>query len=245
MNNFTIYPAIDLRGGRVVRLLRGDPNRQTVFGDDASEVARQWINAGANWLHVVNLDGAFDEADETNQTALIGILSACKEADPPVRIQFGGGLRSLADIERVLGLGASRVVLGTLAVKEPSSIEQALDLYGIMAVAVAIDVDEALVKVQGWTRHGDVNTLTLARRMSDIGVRTLIHTNIARDGVGSGVDVEMARWIAENTDAEVVASGGVSSLADVRNVRLAGLAGVIIGRALYDGVFSLQEALKC
>jgi phosphoribosylformimino-5-aminoimidazole carboxamide ribotide isomerase len=242
---FIVFPAIDLRAGRVVRLAQGDPRRQTVYGDDPAAVARQWAAAGANWIHVVNLDGAFEEEHSgrasPNRLSLTAILAAAG----PARVQFGGGLRTLADIENALAAGVARAILGTAAVTDPALVEQALARFGPERLAIGIDARDGRVRLRGWTESGGIDPISLGRQLKEQGVHTVVYTNIARDGVGQGVDVVAARELAKATGLQVVASGGVASLADVSAVRRAGLAGVIVGRALYEGQIDLAEALRC
>jgi phosphoribosylformimino-5-aminoimidazole carboxamide ribotide isomerase len=250
MDPFTVYPAIDLRAGAVVRLVRGDPAQQTVYGDDPAGVASRWLAAGATWLHVVDLDGAFTgsphgpdgDQEPANLRALGEILAT---AAGQARVQFGGGLRALTDIERVLSLGVGRAILGTAAVESPELVAEAVARFGRERVGVGIDVRRDRVSVRGWTRTADVDLITLGKRLVELGVRTVVYTNINRDGVGSGVDVAGTRRLAEATGLSVIASGGVAALGDVRQVRTAGLSGILIGRALYEGGVSLKEALAC
>jgi phosphoribosylformimino-5-aminoimidazole carboxamide ribotide isomerase len=242
MNAFTVYPAIDLRAGQVVRLRQGDPNRQTVYGDDPAGVARRWLDAGATWLHVVNLDGAFGDRDARNQAALAAILFA---VEGQASVQFGGGLRSLADVEQALSLGVRRVILGTAAVESPKWVQEAIVCFGADCVAAGIDARDGRVRVRGWLHETDVDPATLGRALARLGVRTVIFTNIARDGVGRGVDAAAAQRLAQAIGLGVIAAGGVASLDDVRRAQAAGLSGVVIGRALYDGQVALEEALQC
>jgi len=239
MDAFTVYPAIDLRGGKVVRLAQGDPNRQTVYADDPAGVARSWLREGAAWLHVVNLDGAFGESGEANAKVLREILSA------GARVQFGGGLREIADIERVLAWGVARVILGTIAVENLDRVLEALDRFGAESVGVGIDAREGRVRVRGWEQDAGVDAIALGNRLRDLGATTVVFTDISRDGIGAGVNVDSTRRLADATGLSVIASGGVASIDDVRRVREAGLAGVIVGRALYEGRIELAQALKC
>jgi phosphoribosylformimino-5-aminoimidazole carboxamide ribotide isomerase len=245
MESFTVYPAIDLRAGKVVRLSQGDPARQTVYGDDPAEVARLWLGAGARWLHVVNLDGAFGDRDAENRKALTAILEATTTTGVEGCVQLGGGLRSLDDVARTLSLGVSRAILGTAAIEAPDLVGEAVARFGADRIAVGIDAREGQVRVHGWTQQTQLDPVTLGKRLYHLGVRTVVFTNIARDGVGGGVDVAATRHLAKATGLRVIASGGVSSLDDVRHVKAAGLGGVIIGRALYEGQVGLKEALQC
>jgi len=239
MDTFTVYPAIDLRGGKVVRLAQGDPNRQTVYADDPAGVARRWLREGATWLHVVNLDGAFGGSGEANAKALREILAT------GARVQFGGGLRETADIERALAWGVARVILGTIAVENPDRVREALDRFGAESVGVGIDAREGRVRVRGWEQDAGVNAIALGNRLRASGVMMVVFTDISRDGVGAGVNVDSTRRLADATGLSVIASGGLASIDDVRRVREAELAGVIVGRALYEGRIELAQALKC
>jgi len=242
MKAFTIYPAIDLRGGQVVRLQQGDPKRMTVYGEDPPAVAEQWASAGARWIHLVNLDGAFGEAGQANQKAVAAIARALQGTD--VRLQFGGGLRSLTDIEQAFAQGVTRVVLGTLALEKPAALLQAIQRFGASRIAVSLDVKEKFVVVRGWQENSRINALLAARQMLQSGVQTLIYTDIVRDGMGSGLNLDFARQLLQVGCIELILSGGVQSLADLRAARQLGADGVIIGKALYDGRIDLRQALQ-
>ncbi|RME88518.1 MAG: 1-(5-phosphoribosyl)-5-[(5-phosphoribosylamino)methylideneamino]imidazole-4-carboxamide isomerase [Anaerolineae bacterium] len=237
--SFTVYPAIDLRGGRVVRLRQGDPHRETVYGGDAMALARHWLSQGATWLHVVNLDGAFGAPDAPNREALRSILRT------GARVQFGGGLRTLEEIAHALDLGVARVVLGTAAVEDPSLVGEAVTRFGDSRVAIGLDVRDGRVRVRGWREDSGLDAIMLGRMLYGVGVRWAVFTNIARDGVGHGLDIPSARDLMQKTGLKVIASGGVNALTDIVSARNAGLAGVIVGRALYERCFTLQEALRC
>ncbi len=233
-----VYPAIDLRGGKVVRLKEGDPRRMTAYSDDPAETARRWLEAGARWLHVVNLDGAFGERGDLNLAALEAIvkLGAC--------VQFGGGLRSLEAAARALDLGVSHVIFGTAAVENPDLVAGALTRFGADKVAVSIDARDGFVRTRGWKDDSGIPALDLARQMRTLGLVTVIFTDIRRDGLGSGLNIAATRELANASGLDVIASGGVHTIADVHAVKEAGLAGVIIGRALYDGTVELEKALQ-
>ena len=234
---WNIYPAIDLRRGRVVRLKQGDPGQETKYADDPLDVARRWQDAGTEWLHVVNLDGAFGERGAENQDALGRILST------GLRVQFGGGLRDLAGIRRALDLGASRVIIGTAAVRDPALVKAALATFGPGRVTVGIDARKGKVQTHGWKEAAPVTAVELAQRWAGAGVRWVIFTDVARDGMGSGLNLKATMQLAQETGLHVIASGGVASLEDVRQTYRAGLSGVIIGRALYEGQVDLEDAL--
>ncbi len=236
--SFTVYPAIDLRDGKVVRLKEGDPARMTAYSDDPAETARRWLEAGASWLHVVNLDGAFGESDDTNRTALESILQL------GARVQFGGGIRSLEAIETVLSLGVSRVVLGTIAIENPNVVADAIQKFGAERIAVGIDARDGLVRVRGWKEGSGISVTDLALHMRTLGLATVIFTDISRDGLGSGLNIAATRALAEVSGLDVIASGGVHTIEHVMTAREANLSGVIIGRALYEGTIDLRSALQ-
>jgi len=237
MSEFTIYPAIDLRQGRVVRLAQGDPGRETSYSDDPLQVAQRWEAAGAIWLHCVNLDGAFGEKGKQNHQALTRIL------ETPLSVQFGGGIRDIPSITQAFDLGASRVVVGTAFVEAPDFVLAALEQFGPERVAVGIDARDGIAQIRGWQEAAMITAEDLAQRWADMGGRWLIFTDISRDGMGSGVNVDATTALADSTGLRVIASGGVRTLSDVQRVRDAGLAGVIIGRALYEGHIELSDAL--
>ena len=240
--SFTIYPAIDLRGGKVVRLKEGDPARMTAYSDDPAEMARRWLTMGAKWLHVVNLDGAFGEGGTANQQALLSILKVANEFGADV--QFGGGLRSLDSISQALSFGMSRIVLGTIAVEQPNVVTSALKKFGAEKIAAGIDARDGMVRVRGWQSDGGVSAEDLALQMRILGLHTIIFTDVSRDGMGHGLNIPATRALADVSGLDVIASGCVHTLDDVIAARDANLSGAIIGRALYEGTIDLQEILK-
>jgi phosphoribosylformimino-5-aminoimidazole carboxamide ribotide isomerase len=245
MKKFTIYPAIDLRQGKVVRLVQGDPERQTTYSQDPRSAARRWLDEGAAWLHVVNLDGAFDERGASNWKALASIVELRKDEARTIKVQFGGGLRALDDIARALGLGVDRVILGTAAVENPKLARKAFERFGAEKIAIGIDARDGLVRTHGWQKISELAAIDLARNLRKDGCETIIFTNIQQDGTGEGVDLQMSTQLATIKGLEVIASGGVATIDDVRAVRETGLPGLIVGRALYEGSLSLGEALQC
>jgi phosphoribosylformimino-5-aminoimidazole carboxamide ribotide isomerase len=236
--DWTVYPAIDLRRGRVVRLKQGDPGQETKYADDPLHVARRWQACGAEWLHVVNLDGAFDERGRQNQAALARTLTT------GLRVQFGGGIRDLKALRQALDLGVSRVVIGTAAVENPALVEAALRAFGPERIALGIDAHQGQVRTHGWQQTTSTTAVALAQRWATHGVKWIIFTDVARDGMGSGVNLESTVHLAHTTGLHVIASGGVASLEDVRRTYEARLSGVIIGRALYEGQVKLEDALN-
>ena len=231
--NFIVYPAIDLRAGQVVRLKEGDPNRQTQYSADPAKTARRWIEAGARWLHVVNLDGAFGETDTTNRDALEAILTEAAPAGVPV--QFGGGLRSLEAVQAVLELGVARAVLGTLAVEQPEILRSGHHPWGSERIAASLDARDGRVQVRGWQSDTPLLAVDAARSLKKNELTWLVFTDIARDGLQTGLNLAATTALAQESGLQVIASGGVSRLEDVLEAKKAGLAGVIVGRALYEG----------
>lgn len=235
-----LYPAIDLKDGACVRLLRGEMDAATVFNDDPAAQARAFADAGCRWLHVVDLNGAV-EGRPVNQQAVERILEA---VDVPV--QLGGGIRTGEQAEAWLQRGIRRVVLGTLALRQP---EVAAELCRRFPgrIAIGIDARGGRVAVEGWTEQSDLPVETLAARFEGAGAAALIHTDIDRDGAMQGSNVAATAALARAVSTPVIASGGVTALADLEALRAeadAGIEGVIVGRALYDGAFSLEAALE-
>ena len=251
MSSFTIYPAIDLRGGRVVRLIQGDPSKQRLYSTGPGATAEHWLQAGARWLHVVDLDGALDESEDAgsterpNRNALEKIVKATLARDIPAGIQFGGGIRSISQIRSLFALGVRRSVLGTAVFETPELLGEALSTFGPDRIAVAIDVRDGQVRVGGWRRTTGTEPLEFARTVAAAGVRLVIYTEISRDGLQRGIDVEACLRISEKSGLTVIASGGAASLEDISRVRAAGLGGLIMGRALYEKQIDLEEALQC
>lgn len=238
-----IFPAIDLRNGQCVRLLYGQPDKQTVYASDPVGVAEQFVHDGASWLHIVNLDGAF--SDETgagkNQRALQRILEVIG-----IPVQVGGGIRREADIERLLNLGVARVILGTLAAREPKRVGQIIRHFGPDRIVVGIDAREGQVAVNGWQTTSTRNALEFGQEMAAEGVLRIVHTDISRDGALTGSNVAASAELASATKVNVIISGGVADLADIHRAKAAAnpyLEGMIIGRALYEGKLSLVDAV--
>lgn len=231
-----IYPAIDIRGGKCVRLTQGRYDDITIFSDDPVNMALQFQNAGAKYLHVVDLDGARGDTDNR------GIISRiAKELSIPV--QTGGGIRTMADIEAVLEFGISRVILGTTAVKNPEMVNEAVKKYG-SHIAVGIDAKDGFVAIEGWEKTSAVKVVEHAKNMESMGVQTIIYTDIATDGMLSGPNLFAMSEMIKKVNMEVIASGGVSSLKDIRHLNEIGAAGVIVGKAIYTGDVDLKKALE-
>ncbi len=235
----TIFPAIDLRGGKCVRLFKGDFDQETVFSDQPAEVAQQWQAQGAQFLHLVDLDGARAGHSE-NLATVREILAAVT-----IPVELGGGIRTLENIDEVLALGVRRVILGSVAVRDPELVAAACAKYGDRIV-VGIDAKDGIVAVDGWGVSGDVDVITLAKRMKQAGVRTIIYTDISKDGTLAGVNVEATAKLARESGVHVVASGGVRDVRDIEALKpyeKDGIEGVIVGKSIYTGSLSLPEAL--
>ena len=232
-----LYPAIDLKDGQCVRLLKGEMDTATLFGDDPAAQAKVFVAAGCEWLHLVDLNGAF-AGHPVNAEAVEAILAA---VDVPV--QLGGGIRDLDTIEMWLGKGVARVILGTVAVENPDLVREAATLFP-GKVAVGLDARDGKVATRGWAEETELTVKALAGQLEDAGIAAIIYTDIDRDGAMQGPNVKATADLARSTTIPVIASGGVSSLADIEALRDAvGISGVISGRALYDGALDLGAAL--
>jgi phosphoribosylformimino-5-aminoimidazole carboxamide ribotide isomerase len=234
-----LYPAIDLKDGACVRLLHGDMDKATVFSNSPADQAKAFVDAGFGWLHVVDLNGAI-EGKAVNAAAVSDILRSVS-----IPVQLGGGIRDTAAIERWIEAGVSRVILGTVAVTDPQMVRGAAARFPEQ-IAVAVDVRDGKVAVDGWTKGSDVDPITLAKRFEDAGVAALIVTDISRDGAMTGVNVEGVGAVADAVSIPVIASGGVASVKDIADLKArpgAPIAGAILGRSLYNGAIVPAEAL--
>jgi phosphoribosylformimino-5-aminoimidazole carboxamide ribotide isomerase len=237
---FTLYPAIDLKDGKCVRLRRGAMDQATVYADDPATQARAWQDAGFAWLHVVDLNGAF-AGRPVNAAAVNAILSAVQ-----IPVQLGGGIRDMASVEAWLAAGVRRVILGSAAAKNPALVLEACRAFP-RRIAVGIDARDGLVATEGWAETSTLEARELALRFEDAGVAAIIYTDISRDGMLSGVNIEQTVELARHLTTKVIASGGVGGLRDLAALQQAaagtGVEGVVIGRALYDGRIDPAEAL--
>ena len=234
-----IYPAIDIRGGRCVRLTEGRFDAETVFADDPAQLALKWAGLGAEFLHLVDLDGAL-AGEGKNVPVIERILKSVN-----IPVQLGGGIRNLATIEKLLDLGVTRLILGSAAVKNPELVQEACKKYP-GHIAVGIDAKNGEVAIEGWGQGSGVAATELAKKMASFGVETIIYTDISRDGMLSGVNVESTAALARACGVPIIASGGVASLDDIRRVKAVegdGVQGCIIGKAIYTGAVDLKEAL--
>ena len=231
-----ILPAIDLYDGCAVRLLRGDYAQMTTYSDDPAAVAKKFAAAGAEWLHLVDLEGA-KSGGTPNADTVSAIASAGQ-----LKVEIGGGVRSVEVIERYLSLGVARVILGTAAITEPALLESAAKAYGAQ-MAVGVDLRDGKVAIRGWTETSAMEGMDFIARLEQLGIGTVIVTDISRDGAMKGTNLDLYRSLKEKFSLTVIASGGVSSLADVRALGQIGVYGAILGRALYTGDLVLEEAL--
>ncbi|MDP0498624.1 MAG: 1-(5-phosphoribosyl)-5-[(5-phosphoribosylamino)methylideneamino]imidazole-4-carboxamide isomerase [Verrucomicrobiota bacterium JB022] len=236
-----LYPAIDLMGGEVVRLTQGKADQKTVYYRDPLEPARQWQQAGTRWLHVVDLDGAFT-GTPGNLDAIERILGL------GLKVELGGGLRDSATVQRVLDLGVQRVIIGTKAAQDEGFIAELVETFGGDRIAVGIDARDGKVAIKGWVDVTEVDALEMGRRMGEIGVGTLIYTDISRDGMMTGPNFAAQEAMLQTTKCRVIASGGVSQPSDIPHFReidqrYDNLEGVIIGKALYEGTVRLEDVI--
>ena len=233
-----LYPAIDLKDGQAVRLVHGDMDQTTVFNDDPAAQARAFVDAGCEWLHLVDLHGAF-AGEPVNAAPVEAILKAC-----PVPAQLGGGIRDMATIERWIDKGLARVILGTVAVENPDLVREAAREFS-GKVAVGLDARNGFVATKGWAEETDVQLTDLAKSFEDAGIAAIIYTDILRDGAMKGPNITATEALARAVDIPVIASGGVSSMDDLAALKATGvISGAISGRALYDGAIDLSAALS-
>jgi phosphoribosylformimino-5-aminoimidazole carboxamide ribotide isomerase len=236
-----VIPAIDLKNGKCVRLLQGRKSEMTVYNENPVDVAKEFAAAGAEMIHVVDLDGAFDGAESSNRAVVREIVKA---VDVP--IEFGGGIRSLADVDDLCAAGVARVVLGTVAAESPLLLKDFVSSFSSM-ICVGIDARDGRVMTRGWESPTPLLAVDLARSIAECSVERIIYTDIARDGMLTGPNIEQTLAVARAANVKVTASGGVSSLDDIKRLRDAGdsrLDSVIVGKALYEGKFKLEEALS-
>ncbi|MEH7119681.1 1-(5-phosphoribosyl)-5-[(5-phosphoribosylamino)methylideneamino]imidazole-4-carboxamide isomerase [Neobacillus vireti] len=235
--SLTIYPAIDMRGGKCVRLLQGDYDQETVYGDSPFEMAKSFAATGAEWIHMVDLDGAKDGKRVNDRF----VIEAAQNLD--AKVQIGGGIRTEEDILHYLENGVDRVIIGSIAVSNPEFAIEMIQKYGAK-IAVGIDAKNGYVATHGWLDTSSVKAVELGKRFADAGAETFIFTDIATDGTLAGPNIDAVCEMAEVTGKNVIASGGVSSLADLQAIASKGISGAIVGKALYENRFTLKEALE-
>lgn len=231
-----IFPAIDILNGKCVRLIQGDYNREKVYSDSPVEMAKQWEEKGAEFIHIVDLDGA--KSGKSINEAII--LEIAKTVNVPV--QVGGGIRSMQTVKTYLENGVNRVIIGTAAIQDEAFLKEAVETYG-ERIVVSLDAKNGYIATDGWTDTSDVKALDLVKKLENIGVKTIVYTDIAKDGMLQGPNLAEQKAINEATTMDVIASGGVATKEDVENLRRLGLYGVIIGKALYDGKLKLEELI--
>ncbi|HYJ89607.1 MAG TPA: 1-(5-phosphoribosyl)-5-[(5-phosphoribosylamino)methylideneamino]imidazole-4-carboxamide isomerase [Pyrinomonadaceae bacterium] len=237
-----IIPAIDLRQGKCVRLAQGRKEVATLYDGDPVEIAKRFEQAGARLLHVVDLDAAFSDGDSPNRQLLREITRGIE-----IPVQFGGGLRKLTDVKEVFELGVGRAVVGTLAVESPETLEELVHIFGGDRIAVGIDAKDGEVMVRGWERKGRIKAIDLANIVAQTGVERIIYTDVTRDGMLAGVNIEQTLLLARESGLKMTASGGVSSVDDLKTLKQLsgfGVDSVIVGKALYEGRFTLREAFQ-
>jgi phosphoribosylformimino-5-aminoimidazole carboxamide ribotide isomerase len=235
-----IIPAIDLRNGKCVRLAQGRRDSATVYSDNPVEVAVNFESEGAQLLHVVDLDGAFAEAQSPNREVLREIVSALR-----IPVQFGGGLRTCQAVEEVLNIGVAKVVIGTAAAESHSLLREMVQLFR-STIVVGIDARDGEVMTRGWEMPSSMSAVTLARQVSALGIERIVYTDVQRDGMLSGINIEQTCRVAEASRVKVTASGGISSVEDIKRLSEfedRGIDSVIIGKALYEGRFTLKDAV--
>ncbi len=232
-----LYPAIDIKNGKCVRLKQGKFNEQTIYANHPYEMAKKWKDAGASYIHVVDLDGALDGV-WTNKEAIEKIVNA---VDIPV--QTGGGIRTIRDIEERLNVGIDRVIIGTLAVKNPSFVKDAIEKFGSDKIVVGIDAKDGMVAINGWEEVSLMSALDLCQKMKGYGVKTIVYTDISKDGMLIGPNVEYTKYLIDETSLDIIASGGVASMEDLKDVEKINAEGAIIGKALYTQAIDLKEAV--
>jgi phosphoribosylformimino-5-aminoimidazole carboxamide ribotide isomerase len=236
-----IFPAIDLKDGQCVRLIQGKASEKTVYSDTPANVARSFQEQSASWLHIVDLDGAFKGSPQN--------LKAIKNIADMVTIPFqvGGGLRSMDDVEALLAIGAQRVIIGTRAVSSPDFIKNLLDRFGPDKIVLGLDARDGQVAVEGWVSTCSISALNFGKQMKSLGLKTAVFTDIARDGLLEGPNLASTAEMADQTGLEIIASGGVSTIDNIKELKAMkeiGVIGAIIGKALYDGKLSLAEAIE-
>ncbi len=232
-----LYPAIDLRGGQCVRLMQGNFNRVTVYSDRPEEIAKLWASQGATFLHLVDLDGAL-AGHSVNEEAIRNITDQVS-----IPVQIGGGIRTEEDIAYMLSLGVKRVVIGTKAVEEPEFVKEMVQKFGPECIVVGIDSKQGMVAVEGWKKLSSISALDLSLQMKEYGIRHIVYTDISRDGMMTGPNIPAIRNLTEYTGLDIIASGGVSSIDDLRQLRKYGVRGAIIGKALYEKKIDLKSAV--
>ena len=233
-----LYPAIDLKDGKCVRLVQGDYNAVTVFGENPAQMACKWEEEGGTYLHLVDLDGA-KEGRSINEAAIKSIINAVR-----IPVELGGGIRTLEQIKEKLDLGVSRVILGSVAVKNKALVKEAIERFGSDRIVAGVDAKDGLVAIEGWLEMTNLSAIDFCMELKEMGVTTIIYTDIAKDGMMKGPNVEETQRLVKATGLKVIASGGIATLEDLSAVEAIGVEGAIIGKALYIGAIQLGEAVE-
>lgn len=233
-----LYPAIDIKNGQCVRLRQGQFSDVLVYSNTPSNVAKKWEACGASYIHLVDLDGAL-AGHSVNDEAIKEIVATVK-----IPVQVGGGIRSVKDIEHKLNLGVSRVIIGTKAVESPQFVKEIINCFGADKIVIGIDAKNGMVAIEGWEKVSNYNAVSLALEMKDMGVKNIVYTDIAKDGMLQGPNIEHTKEMVDVTGLNIIASGGVSSMKDLEVLNSIQTAGAIIGKALYENRIDLKEAIK-
>lgn len=233
-----LYPAIDLKDGNCVRLIQGDYKEITVYGTSPAEMAKKWESLGGTYLHIVDLDGA-KEGKSINEGAIGDIVAAVK-----IPVEVGGGIRTLEDIKEQLAQGIDRVILGSAAIKNKALVKEAIETFGADKIVVGVDAKGGKVAIEGWLEVTDTTALSFCKELEAMGVKTVIYTDIAKDGMMQGPNIEETAKLVEATKLDIIASGGVSGIEDLERLEAIGVHGAIIGKALYIGAIDLKEAAE-
>lgn len=233
-----LYPAIDLKDGRCVRLKQGEFKDITVYCEEPYKVARYFEENGASFIHLVDLDGAL-EGHSVNEETIKKIVASVS-----IPCELGGGIRTMEDIERVLSYGIYRVIIGTKAVKEPEFVREAVNRFGAEHIVVGVDAKNGMVAIEGWEKVSDSTALSMCLSMKEMGVQSIVYTDISKDGMLMGPNVAMTQELTEKTGLNIIASGGVSSMEDLRNLNKAGIKGAIVGKAIYENRVNVREAVE-
>lgn len=233
-----IYPAIDIKNGKCVRLKQGKFDEVTIYNENPVEAAKEWEQKGASYLHVVDLDGALEGSSVNIET----IAKICSVVSIPV--QTGGGIRKMKHIEEKIAAGVNRVIIGTAAVKNPSLVKEAVEKFGADAIVVGIDAKDGMVAIEGWEKVSGKSAVELTLEMKEFGVKTIVYTDISKDGMLSGPNIESTKDLVEQTGLDIIASGGVSSMKDLEELSTIRVEGAIIGKALYHGAIKLEDVVN-
>lgn len=232
-----LYPAIDLKEGKCVRLLQGDYNKETIYSERPKDIAKKWESLGGDFLHVVDLDGA-KSGQRINQKVIDEIINSIN-----IPIELGGGIRTIESIQSYLTQGVNRVILGSAAIKNKYFVQEAIHQFGPEKIVVGVDAKAGKVAIEGWLKVTNITALQFCKELEEIGIQTIIYTDIAKDGMMQGPNIEETQKLVEETHLNIIASGGVSSLEDLQNLEYSGVQGAIIGKALYTGAIQLEEAV--